>query len=199
MSDSGHWSTEGALAEFSALRNEALQAFSMQWNTVALQLTATSVVFSFALTNRARNGFLLIIPVVAYILNGRYLRSQRTIRLISSYIVGDLSPRVPGGLNWEAWLRSRPSPRPLVRWSAHGPLIFSVISIVSLVWVAPYILSANKVSTLDRYLLAIIWILGLTLTSLSLYTIKIVFTEDRPLRDFIGTNRAIQRIIRRRT
>ena len=154
----------------------------MQWNIVALQLTATSVVFSFALTNRSRTGFLLIIPVLSYVLNGRYLRSERVILMIATYIMTELSPRVPGGLGWESWLRSRPSPKQILRWSAHGPLIFSVISMLALAWVAPYVVLADNISVLDRCLLGIIWVLGLVLTALSLYTIKAILGERIPFR-----------------
>jgi len=180
-----HLAAQGALAEFTALRSEALQAFSTQWNTVALQLTATSVVFSFALTNRSRTGFLLIIPVVCYVLNGRYLRAERLVQLMGNYIMADLSPRVNGGLRWEYWLRDRPSPKQILRWSAHGPLIFSAISIFALVWVVPYMLSARSLSTFNRVLLELIWITGLALTLLSTYMIKVVFIGNLPLRELV--------------
>jgi hypothetical protein len=178
--------SESALAEFSALRAEALQAFSTQSNIVALQLTATSVVFSFALTDRSRTGFLLIIPVICYILNGRYLRAERLVLLIGSYIITDLSPRVHGGLQWESWLRNQPSPKRIMRWSAHGPLIFSLISIFALTWVAPFILSGSSISVFDRVLLGLIWVTGLILSLLSIYTIKVVtLGEGAPLRGLV--------------
>jgi hypothetical protein len=177
---------EGALAEFAALRTEALQAFSTQSNIVAIQLTATSVVFSFALTSHSRTRFLLIIPVVCYILNGRYLRAERLVLMIASYIMTDLSPRVQGSLRWESWIRDQPSPRQKLRWSAHGPLIFSVTSIFALTWVAPYIFSADGLSIFNRVLLSLIWAMGLALTLLSIYTIKVVIIgEDAPLRGLV--------------
>jgi hypothetical protein len=52
-------SAQAALAEFTALRAEIFQVFSMQWNIVALQLTATAVLFSFALTNHSRTASFL--------------------------------------------------------------------------------------------------------------------------------------------
>jgi hypothetical protein len=177
---------ESALAEFAALRTEALQAFSTQSNIVALQLTATSVVFSFALTDRSRTGFLLIIPVVCYILNGRYLRAERLVLLIGSYIMTDLSPRVYDGLRWESWLRDQSSPKRILRWPAHGPLIFSVISLFALAWVAPYIVSASGLSVFNRVLLGLIWTTGLALTLVSIYTIKVVVIgEGVPLRGLV--------------
>lgn len=174
---------QAVLAEFSALRTEALQAFSMQWNTIALQLTATSVVFSFSLTNHARTGFLLIIPVICYVLNGRYLRNERLILNIAAYIMAELSPRIPGGLGWESWLRQLPSPKQALRWLAHGPLIFSGISLIALAWVIPFIFSGDNISAFDRSLLAIVWVVGLSLTMLSTYMIKVIVGGDLPLRE----------------
>jgi hypothetical protein len=182
-------SAQSALAEFAALRNEALQAFSMQWNIIALQLTATSVLVSFSLTNRSRTGFLLIIPIVSYILNGRYLRSERLVVLIATYIMSDLSPRVPGGLKWEEWLRGRSSPNQILRWFAHGPLVFSVISIITLAWTVPYILHAAKLSTADRWMLGTVWLLDLALTIISIFTIGVIYGARFKKR--LSTNRQV--------
>jgi hypothetical protein len=77
---------EVLLAEFSALRDEILQNLSMQWNTFVFQLTTTGIVFSFALTDKSRVGFLLIIPVVSYALGGRFLHGSRAIQEIGIYI-----------------------------------------------------------------------------------------------------------------
>src|ERR1700728_3050512 len=166
--------TQTALAEFAALRSEVLQAFSMQWNTVALQLTTTGVLVSFSLTSHARTGFLLIVPVISYILNGRYLRSERLILTAATYIMTELSPRVPGGLNWEEWLRRRPNPNQYLRWLAHGPPIFSAISLVALAWLIPYILSVGKISGFDRTMLILIWVFDFSLIAVSIYTTKVI-------------------------
>ena len=82
---------EVLLAEFSALRDEILQNLSMQWNTFVFQLTTTGIVFSFALTDKSRVGFLLIIPVVSYALGGRFLHGSRAIQEIGIYIRDELS------------------------------------------------------------------------------------------------------------
>jgi hypothetical protein len=76
---------QAALAEFTALRTEAFQAFSSEWTIVALQVTATGVLFSFALTNH-RTAFLLIVPAVSYVLSGLHLRNERVYSLIGKYI-----------------------------------------------------------------------------------------------------------------
>jgi len=182
-------SAQAALAEFAALRDEALQAFSMQWNTIALQLTATGVLVSFSLSEYSRNGFLLIIPIVSYVLNGRYLRSERNIVLIATYVMEKLSSRVPGGLNWESWLRDRRSPNQILRWVAHGPLLFSVISLVVLAWAVPYILYAHKLSAVDRWALGVLWIVDFILIIISMYTIKIVYGARFKKR--LGTDRQV--------
>jgi hypothetical protein len=175
-------SAQAALVEFTALRSEVLQAFSMQWNTIALQLTTTGVLVSFSLSSHTRTGFLLIVPVVSYILNGRYLRSERLVLTAATYIMSELSPRVPGGLRWEEWLRSRPSPNHYLRWLAHGPLIFSIISMVALAWVFPYVFSTNTISAFDRTMLIFVWMLDSSLIASSIYTIKVVLGINFPLR-----------------
>jgi hypothetical protein len=166
---------QAALAEFTALRTEALQAYSLEWNIVALQLTATGVLFSFALTNHSRTGFLLIVPIVSYVLSGRYLRNDRVYILIGMYIRTDLSRRVPG-LNYEEWYKKFPNPTQTLLSLAYGPSVFSGISIVALVWVAPYILFANKISTVFRWMLGIVWLLDLTATVISIITIVMTLT-----------------------
>jgi hypothetical protein len=165
-------SVQAALAEFTALRTEALQSISMEWTIIAFQLTATGVLFSFALTGH-RTGFLLIVPIVSYVLSGRYLRSEASFILIGKYIRTDLSSRVLDGLNWEKWYKEVPIPKPTkaLQSLAYGPPAFSVISIVSLVWLVPYISSANKVSAFSRSMLRIAWGLDTTATVISIITI----------------------------
>lgn len=175
-------SAQAALAEFAALRSEVLQAFSMQWNTIALQLTTTGILVSFSLTSHARTGFLLIVPVISYILNGRYLRSERLILTAATYITNELSPRVPGGLKWEEWLRRRPNPNQYLRWLAHGPPIFSAISVTALVWLIPYIFSTGKISEFNHTILIFIWAFDSLLIAVSIYTTRVIFGIRFPVR-----------------
>ncbi len=163
-------SVQADLAEFTALRTESLQATSTQWNIVALQLTATGVLFSFALTNHSRTGFLLIVPIVSYVLSGRYIRNERIFILIGIYIRTDLSRRVPGGLNWEKWYKKFPDPTQTLRSLAYGPSVFSGISFVALVWVVPYIWSANKISAFNRSMLWTVWGLDFIAAVISIIT-----------------------------
>jgi hypothetical protein len=164
-----------ALAEFTALRTEALQALSMEWNIIALQLTATGVLFSFALTNNSRTGFLLIVPIVSFVLSGRYLRNDRAFVLIGIYIKTDLSRRLPE-LNWEKWYKEFPNPIPTLQSIAYGPSFFPVISIVALIWVFPYIRSAKHISEFTSWMLRIVWLLDLTVTIISIITMVIAMT-----------------------
>lgn len=169
-------SAQAALAEFAALRSETLQAFSMQWNVVALQLTATAALFSFSLTNSSRTGFLLIVPIVSFVLSGRYLRSEDVINTIGTYIRNELS-QPAGGLMWEQWYRGRDRTilNRVLRWIAHGPLVFSGISVIALVWVTPYILHVSKISTFDRSILWVVWALGCILTVIPVF---LLFDRD---------------------
>jgi hypothetical protein len=162
---------EVLLAEFAALRGEILQYLSMQWNIFVFQLTTTGIVFSFALTGKFRIGFLLIIPVVSYALGARYLQDDRAIKEIGTYIMNELSPRVPGGLEWEAWLRKRTLPKPAIAWFSPLPVIFPGTSLIALAWTAPYILYSRNISGASRWLLGIIWVLSLLITIIALYSI----------------------------
>ena len=167
------------LAEFAALRAEILQALSMQWNVVALELTATGVVFSLALSRR--NYFLLLVlPIVSYALGNSYLSSFYSMQRLGSYIREELSPKLPGGLLWEEWHMKLPG-RQYINLlqktgltSAYAPLpaMFPTISVVALAWVSPYIIFDNHVSLLNRLFLGFIWILCLVATCLSLYSVR---------------------------
>jgi hypothetical protein len=171
VADTEKSAVEVPLAEFSALRNELLQYLSMQWNTFVFQLTTTGIVFSFALTGKSRIGFLLIIPIVSYALGGRYLQNDRSIREIGIYIMDELSPRVPGGLEWEAWHRKRTLPKPVIAWFSPLEVTFPGTSLIALAWTAPYVLYSRNISGASRWLLGIIWILSLLVTIISLYSI----------------------------
>jgi hypothetical protein len=163
-------SEQAAIAEFTALRNESLQAISTEWNIVAFQLTATAALFSFALTSKSRTGFLLIVPLVSYVLSARYLRRDKTLIQIGRYIEYKLSDRVSGGLKWEEWWKTHPSPTEKLQSFAHGPSTFPIISVVALGWVGPFILHAKHISTTDRSMLGIVWVLDVAATVIAVYT-----------------------------
>ena len=151
----------------------------MEWNIIALQLTATGVLFSFALSNHSRTAFLLIVPVVSYVLSGRYLRNDRAFILIGVYIKTDLSVRVPG-LNFEWWYKSFPDPNPsrTLQKLAYGPAVFSGISIVALAWLSPYIFDPkNHISSFSGWRLGIAWWVDVAATAISIITMAWTMTS----------------------
>jgi hypothetical protein len=95
---------DGPLAEFVALRQEIDRRSTMQHNLFALQLTASAVIFSFALSRHGWSGFLLIIPISTFMLSARYVDQMYDIQNAASYIRDELSEKVPGKLGWEKWL-----------------------------------------------------------------------------------------------
>ena len=104
---------EAALAEFAALRQEILARQAHQHTLLALQVTIGGAVFSFALSAPGRAAALLVVPFTSFMLLGRYVAHYAAIAHLSTYIKSELSPRVAGGLGWEAWFdaRRRPSRR----------------------------------------------------------------------------------------
>jgi len=173
---------DGPLAEFAALRAEILQSFQAQWNSFALQLTATAVIFSFSLSNTSRTGFLLILPVITYALSRQYQSNTAGIQRIAKYIMEELSPRVPGGLRWEEWLRQylssggqrsgRLGGRLRIGLHLPFPSIFPMVSMAAIAWTVPYILFSNHVSDLGRGFLIVICLVDSWLTGVSFYSIK---------------------------
>jgi hypothetical protein len=169
---------DGPLAEFTALRAEILQGFQMQWNSFALQLTATAVIFSFSLSNTSRTGFLLILPVITYALSSHYLGHYVGMHKITTYIMEELSPKIPGGLRWEEWQRQYAFSRggPVGRLSTYVsfPWIFPMVSMAAIIWSTPYILYNSHLSGLNRGFLIVIWILDFAITTRAIYSIKLV-------------------------
>lgn len=169
--------SDAIIAEYSALRTEIIQMEQMQTNTFALQLTAAAVIFSFSLSSGSRTGFLLILPIVSYALSRRYLLTNETMRRLSEYITEELSPKVQGGFGWEAWNRERSALGNYGRlqlfaraasWVGPIPLAFVWISLAALAWVIPYILFQHGLSALNRVELAVVWLIGLAFSSLTL-------------------------------
>lgn len=175
MPEANNHHVNGPLAEFSCLRTEIIQAKQMQWNSLALQLTATGVVFSYALSGGSRAGFLLILPVVSYVLGSHYTGSYLDMQRIATYIMEELSPKVPGGLKWEEWRRhyAKTSRYP-TGWRVYIPpsIAFPAISLVALVWTISYILHGSHLSSWTRSVLVIIWVMDLIITAISLFSMS---------------------------
>jgi len=160
----------GPLAEYSALRAEILQSLQVQFNIFALQLTASAALFSFSLSGKSRAGFLLVIPLVTYALSQRYLSEHYGVERMSFYIAEELSPKVHGGLEWEAWNRRGPRAyKTLLSWFGPLPTIFPVTSVAAIAWVTPYVWFANFATERSRLLLVAAWVTSLIFTIITTY------------------------------
>jgi hypothetical protein len=180
VTDNDHaHSRELFLAEYTALRAEILQRMSMQWNIFALQLTAAGVVFSFALSNSAHTGFLLILPVISYVLTARYVSHFLGVQHVGSYIREVLEPKTGGHLGWETWTKGRTN-RPRARalnWLNPLLLAFSGVAVIALAWVAPYVWVNHHISASTRVLLVVIWLVGVVVTALSIQLITKIISK----------------------
>jgi hypothetical protein len=163
---------ETVIAEFAALREEILQRSNHQWNIFALQLTATGVVFSFALSNPSHAGILLILPVITYALAGRYVFQGFYIDKIAMYIREVLDVKMNGELYWEAWQRIQAHPPRTLTWLDPLLFIFPGVSGIALASAAPYVWASSNTSAGGRVLIVIIWCIGIAATALSFQLIE---------------------------
>jgi hypothetical protein len=160
----------GPLAEFAALRQEIDRRSTMQHNLFALQLTASAVIFSFALSRSGRSGFLLIIPVSTFMLCARYVDQIYGIQNAGRYIREVLDPHVPGGLGWEAWIHRKGDSSKVAQFSQARRVIalivtFPAIAVGALAWAAPNVFGpVSKLAADGRSALIITWVLGLAAT-----------------------------------
>jgi hypothetical protein len=117
--------------------------------------------------------FLLILPFVTYALGGRYLFEYYSMQKLATYIMEDLSPKIPGGVHWETWRRQKPpSYEPLFGWFAPLPMIFPLASVTAILWPISYIWFDSQISDSRRVVFGIAWIVSLLFTVLSIYKIK---------------------------
>jgi hypothetical protein len=100
---------EGLVAEFASLREEIIARQGHQVTLFSLQLTLTGAILGYALSGPNRSLVLLVIPFSSFVLFGRYVASSLAGANIGRYIREELSPRVPGRLGWEQWIRDRGS------------------------------------------------------------------------------------------
>ncbi|MGJ5753714.1 hypothetical protein FB563_1852 [Streptomyces puniciscabiei] len=170
MSASADQGTEGPLAEFAALRQEIIQRQATQHNVLALQLTISGAVFSFALTGTSRSGFLLIIPVSTYMLCSRFVEDHVGIGQLGRYIGEHLGPRIPGGLGWESWIARNPVSFgiPWLSWIYAYFVTFPGVAVLALGASAPAAFTTDhgRRPLAVAVGLAVVWLLGLTVTAL---------------------------------
>ena len=146
---------EGPLAEFTALREEIQERVKAQQQLMSLQLTGSAAVFGFAVTQDGMKALLLIVPFTSYLLCGRLVAQHFAIFRVAEYIQHHLSPRVPGGLLWERWLRERPTGQHLL--GAVLPLLLSFVGagVLALVWAFEFVFAQEGLA------LKVLWFLGL--------------------------------------
>jgi hypothetical protein len=166
-SNSHRQAHDGPLAEFVALRQEIDRRSTMQHNLFALQLTASAVIFSFALSRNGGSGFLLIIPVSTFMLCARYVDQMYGIQNAGRYIREVLDSHVPGGLGWEVWIHEKADEGKAAQFSqarrATALIVtFPAIAVGALAWSAPNVFwSVNQLAVDVRSALIITWVLGL--------------------------------------
>ncbi|MFE0363685.1 hypothetical protein [Streptomyces griseoaurantiacus] len=171
--DQDAWASH--LAEYSALRSEINTRISLQHQVLALHMTAVSVVLSVALSGRSRWPVLLVIPFIAYTSSEILASLFRTVEGIAKYIDEELSPQVPGGLGWEAWL-VRQKPASEVQKITHPYyLLFPGISILSLLAIFPFVWSGranNHKPEISFWIVASAWPFAAVFTVLSFKAIR---------------------------
>lgn len=173
----GEASIDGALAEFASLRAEMDSRSKYQQQILALQLTLTSAVFAFGLATAGLLGIIMIVPLSSYLLCGRYVGQRTAIRWAASYIIDQLSPRVPGGLNWSGWARRNRRPDRLLDWFVPLLICFPGASLLALGWTFPLVTTFDGRSIGATIGLLSVWILGVFATSVSAYLLARVFLE----------------------
>lgn len=162
-----------ALAEFTALREEILARQGHQHTMMALNLTISGAVFSFALTQSTRVLALLVVPFTAFMIGGRYIAQDYGIEEIGKYIGGDLSRRVTGGLGWEGYITQNRTQNRRQLFFGLDPLFiaFPGVACAALLFCAGPVWTSLVHFPLKGALLIIAWILGVFLTAVSLRNI----------------------------
>lgn len=161
--------TEGALAEFTALRAEVVHALSVQQSIFALQLTSAGAIFTFALASPSRIRMLLILPFTSYALCARYSSAHFGTLVVGRYIKDVLSPRVPGGLLWEDWHARQPRPIRFIGWISPNFVTFIGPGVVALIWTfSSTFLKTAGLATMTRIGFALLWAAALAVTGMSI-------------------------------
>jgi hypothetical protein len=174
MGEAGH---EGPLAEYASLRGEIDSRAKFQQQILALQLTLTSAIFGFALSRAGLVGLLLIVPVSSYLLCGRYVAQRTAIRWVSSYIGGELSARIPGGLGWVAWSRANRRPDRLLDWLVPLMLSFPGASALALAWTLGAIFVRGSEGWPLKVVLGLVWAAGAFGTAVTARMLLRIFRE----------------------
>jgi hypothetical protein len=172
---------EGALAEFSALRQEILERVKAQQQLLTLQLTVTATIFGFAISQQDMAAVMLIVPFSSYLLCGRLVSQHFGTVRVAEFIREHLSKRVPGGLHWETWLQqSHPKPHLL---GSLLPLLltFGGASVLALASTLGYVFGGSGMDMGFRVGLTVVWAVGLAAAVLSVMLV-LQMTGRAPIR-----------------
>lgn len=168
-SDDADRDQSGALAEFAALRAEILARQAHQHTMMALNLTISGALFSFALTQTSRVLALLVVPFTSFMIGGRFIAQDHGIEEIGTYISAHLSPRVSGGLGWEEFVRNNRVVNRKRIYFGLDPLFiaFPGIATAALALCTRPVFLALRDPSLQGVLEMIAWVIGLLLIALS--------------------------------
>jgi hypothetical protein len=103
MGDNRPTGFEGAVAEFTALRQEMDRRSTAQQGLLALHITATGALASIVLREPSKILVLLVLPFTSFAFCSLYLDNSLQILRAAKYIADELDSKVPGGLGWESW------------------------------------------------------------------------------------------------
>jgi len=134
-----------ALAEFNALRGEINSRSSLAWTLVSLNLTATTTIVGFAISNPKIWGLFLVLPLLSPAFGLLFVDHSLNIRKLGTYIQEHLGPilvreaRDEQLFQYEHWVRDYETRR-VLRWVPFGIpllLLFGGFPVTALVLTYP--------------------------------------------------------------
>lgn len=164
------------------MRSE-IELWTSNSNTLlTAQLTTSGAIFGFVLSSPERMTLLLVIPIVSVTLFIRHFTNTREIARIARYIREQLSPRVPGGLNWERWYRDNPSRGLAFVWEVLNLVTFAGPALLAVSFSAP-----NAIQSLP---LTIGWVLDCVITIF----LTVLILSGNPISRPVGLGRLVRRL-----
>jgi hypothetical protein len=176
---------EGPLAEYNALRVEIDMKMKSQQQIVSLQLTLVGAAFGFVVSQRVSTVFLLVVPIISYLLCGQWVSQHHGIVRVSEYIRDELDRRVPGGLGWERWLLDHPRGKRFVGRGIPLLLAFPGAGFLALTWSTARVF-AEPYWLLPRLTLIVVWLIGLSVVALTTILVLEAMGHSPLRQDLIG-------------
>jgi hypothetical protein len=180
MSDVSKSELEVVLAEYGSLRQEIDTRATRLHQVLTTQLFVAGAVFTVALGTRPEPGntaVLLVLPFTSFLLLGRFADQQHAVNRISRFLREHLSPRVPGGLQWEKWAHENPRPQLVRFWL--GPMVLAFPLTSSLALTFSFVAAESTYRGLPRWALLSVWILGVVLTLLQFQLVLAAIRDFR--------------------